>query len=75
MQGLTAYREAPGKLIDAKKAGFEVAGLKGEKAVGKGDAGVSFEVELPEGDTCLNGYFLCEDGKKIGSYYADVEKL
>jgi len=75
VQGLKAYRETPGKLIDAKTAGFEVAGLKGEKAVGKGDAGVSFEVELPKGDTYLNGYFLCEDGKKIGSYYADVEKL
>ncbi len=43
--------------------------------VGKGDAGVSFEVELPAGETYLNGYFVRADGSKIGSYYADVEKL
>ena len=23
----------------------------------------------------LNGYFVCEDGKKIGSYYADIKKF
>lgn len=43
--------------------------------VGKGDAGVSFELELPAGETYLNGYFVRSDGSKIGSYHADIEKL
>ncbi|MGD9417634.1 MAG: arylsulfatase [Verrucomicrobiota bacterium JB025] len=76
VQGLDAYRNVPGVSIGAKQAGLEIAGKKLEKPV-EGDAkSVDFELELEQGDAYLGAWFLTGDeGKKVGAYYVDVEKL
>jgi arylsulfatase B len=75
VQGAKAYRETPGKGLDAKHAGIKIAGIEEQKPVGASDHGVSFDVSLKKGETNLNGYFVLNDGKTIGSYYAYIESL
>ncbi len=73
VQGITAYRETPGKGLDAKLAGIKIAGIAQQKPVGVSDQKVSFSVNLEKGEANLEGYFVLNDAKKIGSYYAYVE--
>lgn len=73
--GLTAFRETPGKTIDAKTAGIIIGDIKKETAVSEDAQEISYEVELKAGEAYLEGYFIQGNGKKIGSYYAYVEKL
>lgn len=75
VQGITAYRETPGKGLDAKLAGIKIAGIEEQKPVRASDQGVSFDVSLKEGEINLNGYFVLNDNKIIGSYYAYVEQM
>jgi arylsulfatase B len=72
--GLGAFREAPGKAIMAKKAGIIAGDLKKEMAVPANAEEVTFEVELKKGLVYLDCFFMQENGKKIGAYYAYVEK-
>ncbi|MCM8532730.1 MAG: arylsulfatase [Lentisphaeraceae bacterium] len=73
--GLTAFRETPGKAISIKTAGIIFSGTKKEVPYKTGSQEVTFEVELQAGPLELEGYFIQPNGKKIGSYYAYVEKL
>ncbi|MFT7490142.1 MAG: hypothetical protein ACI9OU_002551 [Candidatus Promineifilaceae bacterium] len=73
--GLRAYRETPGKSLDVITAGIKIGAIAEEKPVKAEDTGVTFTVELSEGDVNLFGYFVLENGWKFGSYYADVKKL
>ncbi len=73
--GTTAFRETPGKGLDAKLAGIKIAGIEEEKPVGASDQGVSFEVSLKKGEANLDGYFILRDDKKIGAYYAYLKRL
>lgn len=73
--GLKAFRETPGKTIDAKKAGIVIGDIEKEIEVPESASEVSFEVELNAGEVYLEGYFINGSGKKVGSYYAYVEKL
>ena len=73
--GLIAFREEPGKALQIKTAQIRIGDIKQEKKVSAEDVSVVFEVELPEGETELTGTFVLEDGKKMGSFYAEVEKL
>lgn len=73
--GLTAFRETPGKKIDAKKAGIVIGDIVKESDVPADAEEISYEVELKEGPVYLEGYFIQANGKKIGSYYCYVEKL
>ena len=75
MPGLIAFREEPGKALQIKTARIQIGDIKQEKKVSADDISIVFEVELPEGDTELTGTFVLEDGKKMGSFYAEVEKL
>ena len=72
--GLTAYRETPGKAIDIKEAVLVCGDIKEKMPVTDSDVGVTFEVELPAGELDLHCNFVLADGKKMGSYYAEVEK-
>ena len=73
--GLVAYREEPGVALKVKKATLSFADFKETKPVTDQDVGISFEVEFPAGELDLHCDFELKDGKKIGSYYAEVEKL
>jgi arylsulfatase A-like enzyme len=73
--GLTAFRETPGKAISVKTAGIVIGNIKKEMPVPSGAGEVTFEIELKAGLVYLEGHFIQTNGKKIGSYYAYVEKL
>ncbi|MEM9079922.1 MAG: arylsulfatase [Verrucomicrobiota bacterium] len=73
--GLIAFREEPGKAIPAKSVTIEVANFSAQKPVTADDSGITFDVDLPAGDTYLTGTFIREDGTKIGTYYVEIEKL
>ena len=75
VQGLKAQRETPGKGLPAKTAGIKIGGNEAEKPVHASDEEVVFDVTLDKGEVNLLGYFVLEDGSKIGSYYAYVERL
>ena len=72
--GLIAYREEPGKALKIKSAEIKVGKFKKEKPVTADDVGITFEVELPAGKADLVCSFVLEDGKKLGSFYAEVER-
>jgi len=72
--GLSAFREAPGKALNAKNAGIEIGKIKKEVPVKANADEVTFEVELDKGEVNLIAYFIQENNKKIGAYYAYVEK-
>lgn len=73
--GVKAYRTTPGIGFPAKTATLEIAGQTVEAEVPENAAVVSFELDLPAGVTQLKGTFTAADGKRLGSYYAVVEKL
>ena len=73
--GLKAFRETPGKAMDVKKAGIVIGNVKKEVALPANAQEIDFKVELKEGPVYLEGYFILGNGKKVGSYYAYVEKL
>lgn len=75
VQGITAYGETPGKGLDAKLAGIKIAGIEEQKPVGPSDQRVSFDVSLEKGEVNLEGYFVLNDDRIIGSYYAYVELM
>jgi len=72
--GLKAYREEPGKALAIQSAQIKIAGVEKEKPVTTEDVSVSFELELPAGKADLICNFVMKDGKKLGSFYAEVEK-
>ena len=72
--GLEAYRETVGKALKIKEAVLRCGDIKEKKPVTDSDVGVTFEVELAAGELDLYCDFILEDGKKMGSYYAEVEK-
>ena len=72
--GLEAYRETPGKALKIKQAVLRCGDIKEKKPVTDSDVGVTFEVELTAGELDLHCDFILDDGKRIGSYYAEVEK-
>ena len=73
--GLKAFREQAGKQFDIQKVGLIADDQKQVKAYTSGAQEVTFELDLKAGPLELQGYFLLEDGNKVGTYYAYVEKL
>ena len=74
VEGLEAYREEPGVALDIKKASLKFGDVQESKPVTADDVGITFEVELPAGELDLHCNFILGSGKKIGSYYVEVEK-
>lgn len=50
-------------------------GSEQESAIGDGDTGVRFEVEIAAGDTEIMTWLTDDDGTVRGAYYVDVERL
>ena len=68
------FRETPGKKLDVVKASISINEFNSSQPVKDGQIGVAFDVKLPAGDTYLTGLFDLANGKKVGPYYATVEK-
>ncbi|MCH8193494.1 MAG: hypothetical protein IIA65_05700 [Planctomycetes bacterium] len=75
VSGLTAFRETPGKGLAAQRAGIKIGDVEREEPVQADDQGVSFDLSLEAGEVDFLAYFILKEGKKVGAYYADVEKL
>ncbi len=75
--GLTAFRETPGKAINATRATLNVADYYEEKPVKKGAEAVTFTMDLQPGDFKLRGNFITGNGQGefVSAYYAVVERL
>ncbi|QDT69117.1 Arylsulfatase precursor [Planctomycetes bacterium MalM25] len=73
--GLKAFRETPGKALAIRSAGVRIAGYEAEQPVEPDAGAVAFEADLPAGSTRLMGYFELAGGGRVGSYYAEVERL
>ena len=67
--------EYPGKALNIKAAGIKIGDIEQDKPVIGQSQEVTFEVKLKKGEVNLLGYFILADGKKMGSYYAYVEKI
>ncbi|NDV62063.1 arylsulfatase [Puniceicoccales bacterium CK1056] len=72
--GLTAFRETPGRSIQAHCATLMLAGQSMSKPVEPEDHDVRFLIELPEGDTDMEAEFTTETGA-IGAYFAIVTRI
>jgi arylsulfatase B len=72
--GGRGFRETPGKQMDITKASISINDFKASQPVKDGQTGIAFDVKLPAGDTYLTGLFDLANGKKVGPYYATVEK-
>jgi arylsulfatase B len=73
--GESAYRTVPGESFPAVKAVVDISGQHAETDVFEDSICTVFELSLPAGTTRLHGAFLAEDGSRLGSYYAIVERL
>lgn len=73
--GLKAFRETRGEVLDIRSAGVRIADYEAERPVDPGAASTAFEADLPAGSTRLMGYFELAGGERVGSYYAEVERL
>ena len=74
VEGLFAYREEPGVALAITEAVLTIGDVHESKPVTDSDVGITFEVKLEAGETELHCDFKLRDGKKISSYYAEVEK-
>jgi arylsulfatase B len=72
--GAKAFRETPGKAINAVKASLEIAGQKLEAKIKPGATEVVFNLKLPAGRTKMTGQFIEKSGEIFGSYFAYVTK-
>lgn len=64
-----------GKALDIRKARIEIAGTRKSKAVEDGDEAVSFEVDLDQGRTTFQTWFVDGAGTEFGAYYIYIEPL
>ncbi len=64
-----------GKALNIRSAKIEVQGITKSSYVDKDDKYVEFIAELQEGDTQVQTWFTLEDGKDLGAYYVEVEKM
>jgi arylsulfatase A-like enzyme len=73
--GLKAFRETAGKAFDIKTVNLIAGDQKQELTYTSGAQEVTFELDLKAGPLELQGYFMLKNGKKIGTYFAYVEKM
>jgi arylsulfatase B len=74
VDGLTAYRETPGKSLKLKTATVKVGDQTFEKQVTGGE-GTTFDMTLPEGKTFIEAYYHTSEDEQLGAYYVIVEKV
>lgn len=58
-----------GKAMEIKKAFIDIDGIHRSKAAAPGDAGVTFNVVLPEGECKLQARFVNADNEDFDAYY------
>ncbi len=63
------------RVLVAKKATIEIAGLSFSQSVKDQSSSAVFEVTLPEGQTTLTTYLYDEHGDAGGAYFTEVESL
>ena len=73
--GMVAFRETPGKALEIRSAGIQIGDIELQQTIEPNAESVAFEADLPKGSARLQGYFELADGKTIGAYYVDVERL
>ncbi len=61
--------------IPAIKATIKIAGMEKEKPFPKGNKEISFEIDLPKGETQLITNFYNEKGETWGAYFTEVKAL
>ncbi|MCH2182423.1 MAG: arylsulfatase [Mariniblastus sp.] len=72
--GAKAFRETPGKSIQAVKARVQIGQLTREVDVPAGAKQVTLEMDLPAGPQQLSATFLDAAGEEYGAYFVYVER-
>ncbi|MEM6471555.1 MAG: arylsulfatase [Planctomycetota bacterium] len=73
--GEKAFRETPGKAIDARTARVEIAGEVAEAVVPEDAAEVVLKLRLKKGKSELTASFVTQENQVYGAYYVYVERL
>ncbi len=73
--GERAFRASPGIGFPATRAQMEMLGQRLTQDLPDQATRATFELDLTAGEGSLLGAFLTADGKTLGAYYAEVERL
>ncbi len=75
VSGLRAFRETPGVALPIVRATLNLAGTRAQQDVVPGAPAATFDIDLPAGPVDLTTTFELADGRRLGAYYARVERL
>lgn len=64
-----------GTALDITEARIRIGDVEHAAPVGEAEHEIRFSMELPAGETRLQTWFTCADGKERGAYYVIAERL
>ncbi|MFR9649318.1 MAG: arylsulfatase [Rikenellaceae bacterium] len=75
IEGTSVTDSKVGKALSITKARVEVQGVELSTSVACDAQYVEFVVDLQPGETELKSWFTLKDGRELGAYYVEVEKI
>ncbi len=75
LEGTSVDASKRGKALSINHARLSVQGVEMESGVDPTAEYVEFTLDLKEGETQLQSWFTLEDGRELGAYYVEVERI